>query len=36
MAALATDSAGNPLLYPTPGKAKTPPAKTPAESPAAE
>jgi hypothetical protein len=30
MAALATDSDGNPLLYPTPGK-----AKTPAESPAA-
>ncbi len=34
MAALATDSAGNPLLYPTPDKAKTPTVKTPAEGPA--
>jgi|GEM_PF-5863439 hypothetical protein len=34
MAALAIDTDGNPLLFPTPGKAKTPAVKTPAESPA--
>lgn len=36
MAALATDSAGNPRLYPAPDKVKTPPAKAPAESPSSE